>query len=142
MWGTGSGGASRERDLDGRVVREGVDAAGRKKVLGGVGPGDDLQQDRDGRGSERCTVDEEVRSVLWGDGQKDAEHNGGKITHEVEGQVDVEVSTTLNRGTGLHTEIKCQHLAVTPDGRNYVPPALRSTGEDQSHRAASCPSGS
>ena len=69
MWGTGSGGAGRECDLDGRVVREGVDAAGRKKVLGGIGSGDDLQQDRDGRGSERCAVDEEVRSVLWGDGQ-------------------------------------------------------------------------
>ncbi len=57
---TGGGGSSREGELDGRVGRERVDAAGGEEVLGRVGTRDDLQQDRDSRGNEGGAVDEKV----------------------------------------------------------------------------------
>ena len=64
VWGTGSGGASRERDLDGRVVREGVDAAAWEKVCCALGAREDLEEDGDRGRNEGRAIDEELGTVL------------------------------------------------------------------------------
>ena len=62
--GTGRRGGSRERELDRRVGRQSVHAAGGQEVLGGVGAAHDLEQDRHGGRHKAVAVDEEVGAVL------------------------------------------------------------------------------
>ena len=60
----GVGGRDREGELDGRVGREGVDAAAREEVRGGLRTAHDLEEDWDGGRDERLAVDEERGAVL------------------------------------------------------------------------------
>ena len=88
MWGTGSGGASRERDLDGRVDRELVDTARWKEVLGSLSTAQDLQEDGDGGGHKTRAVDGEPGPV------------------EAEGKVDGLVDAPLSRAAGLEKVLR------------------------------------
>ena len=72
-----------EGDLDGRVDRELVDAAGRQEVLGGLGTAQDLEEDGHGGRDEGGVVNGEVVAV------------------EVEDQVDCLVDATRGRSAGL-----------------------------------------
>ncbi len=72
-----------EGDLDGRVLRERIDATGRQEVLGGLRAAQDLQEDGDGGRNKGGIVDEEVRGV------------------ETKGHVEGQVDTALLRSAGL-----------------------------------------
>ena len=78
-----------ESDLDGRVLWEGVDAAGWQEVLSRLSTAQDLKEYGDGGRDKGGVVDEEVRGV------------------EAESHVERQVDATLHRSAGLHGECGC-----------------------------------
>lgn len=62
---TGGTSSRGERELNGRVRRQGVDVTGREEVTGSLGAAHDLQQNGSGGRLEGRAVDEEVGTVLW-----------------------------------------------------------------------------
>ena len=56
--------SSRQGDFNRRVLGENIDAAVREEILSGLRAAENLEQDRDGRRSERMVVDVEVGAVL------------------------------------------------------------------------------